>query len=51
MHNAHVFLYYRCLCLLAERQRRPLAQFFYYTLAELERDPNSRLDHKKMEAW
>jgi hypothetical protein len=40
MMNAHVALYYRLRCLQAAEQRNYLAQWFYYTLAELEIDPD-----------
>lgn len=42
--NAHVFDYYALLCRLAERDRRPMAQLHFFTLAQLERDPNWKPD-------
>jgi hypothetical protein len=39
MYNAHVALFYRFLCWLAEKERRPMAQMHYYTCAMKENDP------------
>jgi TorA maturation chaperone TorD len=45
VHNDHIALYYRFMCWLAEQQKRPMAQFHYYTLAMLEEDPEWKPDH------
>jgi hypothetical protein len=45
MHNAHVALHYRFLSWLAEKQRKPMAQLHYYTLAMLEEDPEWKPNH------
>jgi hypothetical protein len=38
--NAHVQLYFRFLCFLAEKQGKPLAQCHFFTLYQLECDPS-----------
>lgn len=40
LYNEHVVQFYRFRCLLAEAQRRFMAQLHYYTLAMLEQDPD-----------
>jgi hypothetical protein len=38
--NWHVVEFYRYKCLMAYHQREHLSCWFWYTLAELEADPN-----------
>jgi hypothetical protein len=43
--NWHVVAYYRNLCRMAADRREYLAQWLWYTQAELEADPNWKAPH------
>lgn len=45
--NSHVILFYTILCRKAAYEKRFMAQLHWYTLVQLEIDPNWEPDHLK----